>query len=100
MEEVVDTVHRLGRRMDNKPRQVILQFTEHSHRDGIWTASFKHKVCEELHIRFVEDLTREDKLARDELWPIIEKAQRAGKKAGFKGPFAFVKGKRVRAGEV
>uniref|UniRef100_A0AAV2MIN3 Cytoplasmic dynein 2 heavy chain 1-like protein n=1 Tax=Knipowitschia caucasica TaxID=637954 RepID=A0AAV2MIN3_KNICA len=83
MEEAVDTVHRLGRKFDNKPRQVIMQFVKRVDRDHVWRATNKHKICEELKIHFVEDMIKEDKLARDAVWPIIAKARKEGKKAGF-----------------
>uniref|UniRef100_A0AAV2KN57 Uncharacterized protein n=1 Tax=Knipowitschia caucasica TaxID=637954 RepID=A0AAV2KN57_KNICA len=68
-------------------------------RDHVWRATNKHKICEELKIHFVEDMIKEDKLARDAVWPIIAKARKEGKKAGFKGPYAYVEGKRVTAAE-
>ncbi|CAM4622519.1 unnamed protein product [Leuciscus chuanchicus] len=69
MEEYVDTVHRLGRKEDNKTRQVIVQFTKRQHRDAIWRMAQKSQVCEAAGIRFAEDLTKDDMLERGKLWP-------------------------------
>ena len=99
MDDYVDTVHRLGRMEENRTRQVIVQFTKRQHRDGIWRMTKKSQVCEAAKIRFTEDLTREDKLEREKLWPQILQARKAGEKAYFRGPFAFINGRRIYAKE-
>ncbi|GAA6085600.1 uncharacterized protein LOC107686071 [Tachysurus ichikawai] len=66
MDEAVDIVHRLGRRMDNKNRNVIVLFTQ-----------------------------RRDLEERRKLWPQIDQARRAGKLAFFRGPYGFIDGRRI-----
>jgi len=97
MEEYVDTVHRLGRKEDNKTRQVIVQFTKRQHRDAIWRMTKKSQVCEAAGIRFAEDLTKDDMLERGKLWPQILQARKAGEKAYYRGPFGYINGRRIYA---
>jgi len=99
MEEYVDTVHRLGRKEDNKTRQVIVQFTKRQHRDAIWRMTKKSQVCEAAGIRFAEDLTKDDMLERGKLWPQILQARKAGEKAYYRGPFGYINGRRIYAKE-
>lgn len=49
-------------------------------RDEVWKMS---SVCKEAGIRFAEDLTKEDRLLRRELWPRIEQARKEGKAAAL-----------------
>ena len=42
---------------------------------------------------------KEDKLEREKLWPQILQARKAGEKAYFRGPFAFINGRRIYAKE-
>ena len=44
----------------------------------------------------MEDLPQEDRLARAALWPRISQAKKAGEKAYFRGPFAFINGRRIQ----
>lgn len=37
MEDIVDTVHQIGRKEEGRNRQVIIQFIKCLHRDGIWS---------------------------------------------------------------
>ncbi len=43
----------------------------------------------------MEDLTREDRMAHAALWPLIDQARKAGKKAHYRGPFGYIEGKRI-----
>lgn len=95
MDEAVDVVHRVGRVLENKKRQIIILFARRAVRDEIWKRTKTSPVCKEEGIRFAEDLTQEDWKARQALWPKIEKARKEGKAAGFKGPFGFIEGKRI-----
>ncbi len=72
MSEAVDVVHRVGRKESSRPREVILLFARRMVRDEIWKRTKMSSVCKEAGIRFAEDLTKEDKLLRRELWPRIE----------------------------
>ncbi|KAK7912498.1 hypothetical protein WMY93_012709 [Mugilogobius chulae] len=54
-------------------------------------------VLKEKKITLSEDLTQETREARNQLWPLVEKARSEGKKAGFRGAFAFIEGKKFTA---
>lgn len=95
MDFILDSVHRLGSNTTIRPRQIIMQFTGRIHRDELWRATKNHPVCRELHIRFAEDLTKEDREARMAVWPKVEQARKEGHKTMFRGPFAFINGQRV-----
>lgn len=45
MDEAVDIVHRLGRRMDNKSRNVIMLFTQSQVKEEIWRRSKNSPDC-------------------------------------------------------
>lgn len=95
LEEVVDTVHRIGRKELGKPRQMIVQFTMRKYRDELWKTTKNSSVCRDRGVRFMEDFTKEDRLARAELWPLIDQARKAGKKAFYRGPFGYIEGRRI-----
>ncbi|CAM4618776.1 unnamed protein product [Leuciscus chuanchicus] len=65
MEEAVDIVHRLGRRMDNKNRNVIVLFTQRRVKDEIWRRSKNSPICKAEGVRLAEMLPREDLEGRD-----------------------------------
>lgn len=92
---ILDSVHRLGPSNTNRPRQIIMQFTGRHFRDELWRITKLHPVCKDLNIRFAEDLTKEDREARRAVWPKVEQARKAGLKAVFRGPHAFINGQRV-----
>lgn len=96
MEEAVDVVHRVGKAAENKHRQIIILFARRAMRDDIWRRTKASLVCKDEGIRFAEDLSPEDWRARQALWPKIDQARKAGKAAGFRGPFGFIEGKRIR----
>lgn len=95
MEDVVDVVHRVGRPTENRHRQIIILFSKRSVRDEVWRQTKSSRICKEEGVRFAEDLTQEDWKSRQALWPRIEKARKEGKAAGFRGPFAYIEGKRI-----
>lgn len=95
MDEAVDVVHRVGRMMDNRQRQIIILFVRRAVRDDIWRRTKTSQICKEEGIRFTEDLTQEDWRSRQALWPKIDQARKEGKAAGFRGPFGFIEGKRI-----
>lgn len=95
LDDFVDTVHRIGKKEPGKPRQMIVQFTMWKYRDEFWKSTKNSSVCRERGVRFTEDLTREDRLTRAELWPLIDQARKAGKKAYYRGPFGYIEGKRI-----
>lgn len=92
---LVDTVHRVGVPRDNSNRPVIIQFTMRAFRNKIWKISRDSKMLKELKLMLKEDLTQADRMERSRLWPIVEKARKEGKQAGYRGPHAYIEGKRV-----
>lgn len=94
----VDIAHRLGphSREVSSSRRIIVQFLLRSHRDKSWKDAKTSVVLKERKIRITEDLTQEAKDAQNRLWPLVEQARKEGKKAGFRGPFAYIDGKRCQ----
>lgn len=92
---IVDTVHRLGRREENRTRHVIVQFTHRTHRDTLWRMTKDSSICKDLGVGFMEDLCKADRDARAATWPKIQQARAAGKRAYYKGGEAYVDGKRI-----
>ncbi|KAL1255195.1 hypothetical protein QQF64_013256 [Cirrhinus molitorella] len=95
LEDIVDTVHRIGKKEPGKSRQLIVQFTMRKYRDEFWKSTKNSSVCRDRGVRLTEDLTKEDRLARAALWPLIDQARQAGKKAFYRGPFGYIEGKRI-----
>ncbi|XP_028296938.1 uncharacterized protein LOC114458738 [Gouania willdenowi] len=93
----VDTVHRIGprRQNDNRPRAIIIQFTSRFFRDSIWRAAKSSTFLKERHLKFAEDLSKEDRERRSKLWPTIDKARKEGKKAYFVGSRGFIEGSEI-----
>lgn len=83
--DVVDTVHRFGRRSDDtKPRGVIMQFSSRVICDALWKAAKKSQFLEDNNLRFVEALTSLDRERQKSLWPRVREARAAGKMAYYK----------------
>lgn len=61
---IIDTVHRLGRREENRVRPIIVQFTQRTHRDMLWRKTKESAVCKELGVHFIEDLCQADRETR------------------------------------
>ncbi|KAJ0058777.1 hypothetical protein NL108_000480 [Boleophthalmus pectinirostris] len=95
MEEAVDTVHRNGRKEEKRTRPVIIQFVKRQHQVGIWKLTKESTICKEAGVHFTEDLTVAARQAREVLWPKIQEAKKAGKKAYFRGPFGFIDGQKI-----
>ncbi|KAK5620705.1 hypothetical protein CRENBAI_019994 [Crenichthys baileyi] len=95
--DVIDTIHRLGRKEEGRTRQVILQFTRRRHRDKVWKVTKDSAVCKEQGLRFAQDFIKEDRLAREELWPKITKARSQGQVAFYRGHIAVIDGKVIKA---
>lgn len=93
----VDVVHRLGPRSDSQQfnRRIIVQFLSRAHRDKVWRDAKNAKILSDKNIKIFEDLTQDIKDARKKLWPMVEKARKEGKQAGFRGSFAYIEGHRV-----
>ncbi|XP_035995651.1 uncharacterized protein LOC118563811 [Fundulus heteroclitus] len=100
LQDTVDTVHRLGKKADaasanNRPRAVIVQFGLRTMRDEVWKKSKDANVCKEMHISFREDFSKEDRIARAKLWPLVQEARSRGKRAYLKEGFALIDNRRV-----
>ncbi|KAK5613469.1 hypothetical protein CRENBAI_021255 [Crenichthys baileyi] len=96
----VDTVHRLGRKANpatsnNQSRAVMIQFGMRTVRDEVWKKSKDAKVCKDLHNSFKEDFSKEDRLARAKLWPLIQEARSRGQRAYLKEGHALIDNQRV-----
>ncbi|MEQ2160347.1 hypothetical protein GOODEAATRI_032772 [Goodea atripinnis] len=93
----VDTVHRLGRKANpatsnNQPRAVMIQFGMPTVRDEVWKKSKDVKVCKDLHISFKENFSKEDRLARAKLWPLVQEGRSS---AYLKEGYALIDNQRV-----
>lgn len=100
LRDTVDTVHRLGKKAsvassNFQPRAVIIQFGMRTIRDEVWKKSKDAKVCKDMHISFKEDFSKEDRLARSKLWPLVQEARRRGKRAYLREGFALIDNQRV-----
>ncbi|KAK2868521.1 hypothetical protein Q7C36_000392 [Tachysurus vachellii] len=95
LDDVVDVVHRLGlRRSDGAPRN-ITRFTMRTYRDMVWRTAKDSRYLKENKLRIKEALIKQDVEARAKLWPLVKKAREQGKKVLWKGPHAFVAGKKL-----
>lgn len=92
----VDIVHRLGNmKRIGSPRVVIIRFTMRFYRDIIWREAKNSGFLRDNNLRIKEALTPEDAAAREKLWPLVKKARDEGKRASFRGPFAYIEGKKI-----
>lgn len=100
--EVIDVVHRLGKKKPGvaRPRGIILRFLSRTHRDAIWTAAKNNSFLREKGLRFAEDLPQSVKDARAKFWPTIQKARSEGKSAYFVGARAFIGGVELRLHQI
>lgn len=92
---VIDTVHRIGVKKNNSSRSIILQFSSRVHRDAVWAAAKKSSYLQDNGLRFAEDLCKADRESRQKLWPLVDKARKAGKAAYFVGGRAFIEKKEI-----
>lgn len=90
MDEYVDIVHHLGRKAENRTRQVIVQFTKRQCRDEIWKMTKKSEVCGAARsssrscIHFSKDLTSDQGGVAGEGKTLSGgKERKAGEKAYF-----------------
>ncbi|KAK7879348.1 hypothetical protein WMY93_033871 [Mugilogobius chulae] len=90
--DTIDTVHRVGAKLPNanKSRTIIIQFISRVTRDGLWKPTKTSPFLKENHLKFAEDLSKEDRERRSKLWPLIEKARNEGKKAYYVGCRGFI----------
>ncbi len=96
LQDMIDIALRLGPKSGNaNPGRIIVQFLSCTCQDAIWAEVKRSELLKQKKIWILEDLTQKDKEARNKLWPLIEKARREGKKAGFNGLLAFINGRRI-----
>lgn len=89
--EVVDSVHRIGKRKDgNTARGIIIQFSMCVYRDIVWRDARGSKFLEDAHLRLKEDLSPDERAVRAKAWPLVQKARKEGKRASFIGAFAYI----------
>ncbi|KAK7878416.1 hypothetical protein WMY93_034339 [Mugilogobius chulae] len=95
--EKEDALHRVGAKLPNanKSRTIIIQFISRVTRDGLWKAAKTSSFLKENHLKFAEDLSKEDRERRSKLWPLIEKARNEGKKAYYVGCRGFINGTEI-----
>lgn len=87
----VDVVHRLGiKRSDGTPRPIIIRFGMRNVRDDVWRKSKDARVCKEMHIRFKENFSKEDREARAKLWPLVQEVRKRGTRAFLKEGYALI----------
>lgn len=99
---MVDIAHRLGPRSGEAgpPRRIIVRFGLRSLRDQILGDAKRSAILRERKIYISEDLSQQTKEARNVLWPLVCKARSENKRAGFRGPFAYIEGKKMSAADV
>ena len=67
------------------------------HRDAVWQTTKDYPVGKEQGLHFVQIFTKEDRQAREQLWPKIKQARSLGKVAFYKGHIAVIDGRMVKA---
>lgn len=99
----VDVAHRLGPPRVGEgalPRRIIVRFLSRDHRDQVWRDSQTSTVLRQRKFFLTQDLTQETKEARNKLWPLVEKARKERKRAGFRGACAYIEGKRITVDDI
>lgn len=96
MDLAVDVVHRLGKREDNRTRQIIILFSLRHVKEEVWRRTKNSPICREEGISFAEMMPREDLESRQRMWPVVDQARQASKRAYFRGPHAYIEGIRVK----
>ena len=91
LQEGVNTVHRLGPKRKNGSHWcLIILFTLRHIPDAVWRSAKGCKFLWDNKLRITETLSPEDRVAREKLWPLVEKARKDGKKASFLGTYALI----------
>ncbi|GAA6086392.1 uncharacterized protein LOC113068594 [Tachysurus ichikawai] len=65
-------------------------------KDMVWMAAKDSRYLKENKLRIKEALIKQDIEARAKLWSLVKKAREEGKKVSWKGPHAFVAGKKLK----
>lgn len=98
----VDVAHRLGPRSEDErsSRRIIVRFSHRSIKERIQRDARTAEILKVRNIMLTDDLTQETRDARNELWPLVAQARKEKKKAGFRGAFAFIEGKRISVKDI
>lgn len=103
LDRVVDVALRLGRKSSppnaNPKRAIVILLSMRIYRDEVWRAARNSKFLLDNILRISELLSPEDKAAREKLWPKVKKAREEGKRAVFRGSFAYIEGTRIDSNE-
>ncbi len=84
LQEGVDIVHRLDpKRKDGSHRSLIILFALRRVRDAVWKSAKGCSFLQDNKLRPTEALSPEDRVAREKLWPLVEKARKEGKRRPF-----------------
>lgn len=78
-----------------RARAIIIQFGMRTVQDEVWKKLKEARVCNEMHIQFREDFSKEDREARSKLWPMVQEARKKGKRAFLKEGYALIDNRRV-----
>lgn len=101
LEDAVDIAHRLGpKRTDGSNRPIIILFALRRILDAVWKCAKGCKFLRDNRLRLAQALSPEDRLAREKLWPLVEKARKEGKRATLIGPYALIDGKKFNHWDV
>lgn len=65
--------------------------------EAVWKATKNSPVCKKQGLHFTQDFTKEDRQAREQLWPKIKQARSLGKVAFYKGHITIIDGRIVTA---
>lgn len=85
-----------GKPQSGRIRAIIILFALRSVRDAIWKNAKNSEFLKQHKLRFVEDLTKEEKDRRSLLWPHVKKAREDNRKAYYVGSKAFIEGIEIK----
>ncbi|MEQ2255265.1 hypothetical protein ILYODFUR_012095 [Ilyodon furcidens] len=102
---LIGNVHRVGAGVTAPSDLLVLvgQFQPACHhsvhhvksfRNKIWKISPDDEILKDQKLLLQEDLTQADRMGRNWLWPLVETSGEQGKRAGFRGPRAYIEGKK------
>ncbi|KAJ8315564.1 hypothetical protein KUTeg_007714, partial [Tegillarca granosa] len=85
-----ENVHRFGRRLDDRPRQIVARFTHFKHRELVRKSSSK---LAGTRFRISEQFPKEIESKRRELYPVMRKARDWNNRAFLKFDKLYINGK-------
>lgn len=93
---LIDVCHRVGVREEGRIRPIIIRFVSRDAKENVWRAAKDSDFLKARRLRFSLDLTAKDKETRALLWPLVDAARKANKRAFFVGAKAIIDGKVVK----